>query len=90
MKPIPFIQSNVILRRPPEMTEEECQDMEVCVTVDDSGNQLTISKWEVTEEDIDNIRKNGGIFVGIIGNLIPPIFLSSVNILPEPFDPENN
>jgi len=67
--PIPFKQANQILRRPESMTAEECCSLEVCNTGDGF-----ISRWQLEDREIEELKRNGGkIYIVIWGQIHPPI-----------------
>ena len=74
--PIGFSQANQILGRPPSMTAAECSSLEVY-----RDEKMTISKWQLSDEELEELKRNGGkLFVSVLGTLHPPI-------LPSPLDP---
>ena len=70
--PIGFAEANDIIGRPPGTTPEQCKSLEV---YRDKHN--IVSRWQLTDEDIDELKKNGGkIYLCIWGKETPPVMLS--------------
>lgn len=65
--PIPFKEANKILHRPSGMSAEECASIE-CY----QDSTYTITRWQLTDDDIDLLGKNKGkIYLLIVGNMQP-------------------
>ena len=83
MKPIEFPESNTILNKPDEMTDEECMPLPVCVCRDSEDLPLIISCWEPTPEEWNALRKQGRIYIAIVSEEYhPPLIVFPGN----PFD----
>ncbi len=75
MIPIGFRNANKILNRPADMTAVECTSIEVY-----ADEHVVISKWQFTEEELEEIKANGGkVFLGVRGSTMPPVFLTSID-----------
>lgn len=73
--PIGFPQANCILARPPDMAEEECASLEVF-----RNGEVCVSKWQLTDEELEALRKNGGkVFVLVWGATQPPVAITPIN-----------
>jgi hypothetical protein len=83
MNAVKFEQANVLMKRPPNMTEEQCADVPVCVTKGQSGIPVVISCWQLTEADIKQLRKTRRLYLGVMGTTMPPVFLDPES----PFSP---
>ena len=69
MKPIQFKEANCNLLKPKGMTDEECVDLPVFK----DGEQI-ISKWKLTQREIDNVINYGYIWIRVISaETHPPI-----------------
>lgn len=69
MKPIQFPESNMVLNKPENMTDEECSSLPIF-----TGNSQCISCWELDEEELELIQKTGKIYISVFsGNTQPPI-----------------
>lgn len=67
--PIPFRQANQILRRPDGMTSEECASLEVF-----NDGKLIASRWQLDDDEIEELKRNGGkLYLIIWGQMHPPI-----------------
>ncbi|MCK5607126.1 hypothetical protein KAR91_34905 [Candidatus Pacearchaeota archaeon] len=69
MKPIEFDEQSAVLGKPASMTDKECSSLP-CFR--DGVN--VISKWELTEEELEEIKKTKCIYVNVLsGKSSPPI-----------------
>ena len=80
MKPVPFPQSNAVLKAPEGL--KDCQDLYVHKTQSE-GNPVIISCWELEEGDLEKIQKSGKVFFWAWGYNQPPVAISADN----PFEP---
>ena len=65
---IGFREANCILERPKGMTAEECSSLEVY-----RDGQYVISRWQLTDEELDELKRNGGkVYLLILGATMPP------------------
>ena len=86
MKPIQFPESNIVLNKPDEMTDEECMPLPVCVCRDSEDLPLIISCWEPTPEEWNALRKQGRIYIAIVSEEYhPPLIVFPGN----PFDADS-
>jgi hypothetical protein len=72
MKPIEFKEQNEVLAKPPNMTDKECQSLNVFT----DGKQ-SVSCWEITDEELKEIIKTKKIWLGVIGNAHPLVFIEA-------------
>lgn len=73
MEPIGFEEVNKVLQKPPTMTDEQCQPLPVF-----SNDIECVSKWELSDTDIENIKKYKCIWLRILsGKTQPPVALST-------------
>ena len=83
MKPIEFPESNIVLNKPDEMTDEECMPLPVCVCRDVDDLPLIISCWKPTPEEWDTLCEQGRIYIAIVSEEYhPPLIVFPGN----PFD----
>ena len=72
---IGFAQANLLLARPPSMSQEECHDLEVF-----SNGNVCISKWQLDDSEIEQLKKNGyKLYIHVIGITQPPVYVSSLD-----------
>jgi hypothetical protein len=82
MKPVPFDQANLFLKRPPGMTEEECGDLPV--HRDERG--ICVSCWELDGDELMKILETKQVWLWVFGGgSQPPVALSPDN----PFESED-
>jgi hypothetical protein len=79
MFPTSFDQSNTILDKPQELTRDECQPLNVCLTNLDNGNPVIISCWKMTKEELEEINKTGRVWLVVLGCMMPVIAVIGVN-----------
>lgn len=72
------------MKRPEGMTEEQCYDIPACICKSADDFTMVITKWELTEEELAIIIKTKSIFLGIIGDSMPPVFLEVKNLFYNP------
>ena len=89
MVPTSFDESNMVLNRPPDMTDEQCGPLSVWV-----GNvtgpvgdvqPTVVSCYKLTADELEEIRRTGRIWLGVLGNTMPPVWLTTHS----PFQPTN-
>lgn len=66
-----FDESNHVLGRPPSMTDEQCDPLSVFM-----GNDVVISCWKLTKEELEMINKTGRVWLWVMGDTMPPVALS--------------
>lgn len=76
--PIPFSQSNRCLK-PPEGAEARCSELDIYVHPD---SPEMLSKWKLSQDEIDNINRTGVIWLWVMGTRHPPVVLTTK----DPFD----
>jgi hypothetical protein len=74
-----FEQSNQVLSAPEGMTHEEVNPLSVCITTDEAGLPLVISCWKVTADELIEIARTGRIWLGVVGQTMPPVWLMGTN-----------
>ncbi len=80
MKAVDFEHANITMQKPEGMSEEDCYDVRACVCLSTNDLPMVVTKWEITEEDIEKIRKMGGVYLGIVGSTMPPAFVTADDI----------
>jgi hypothetical protein len=70
MYPIGFKESNFVLGRPGNMTDEECDQLPIY-----RDGLHCISCWKLSQEEMDLIQKTGCVYIAILsGETQPPMF----------------
>lgn len=80
MTPAPFPESNAVFRRPPDMHEQQCQDVGAYWGEIQGGSldgqRVVVVAWQPSPEEIAAIQAGKPVFLSTIGGL-PPHFLST-------------
>lgn len=76
MNPINFEQVNEIMGPPEGMTEEECSDLPVA-HVQAQEQEVFISCWEMSEEELQILIQTRKIWVWQFGDHVQPISISA-------------
>lgn len=81
MVPADFAESNGVLSRPPDMTDEECDPL--CVLHSNLPDQtpVVVSCWKVTKEELEEIQRTGRVWLIVVGHTMPPVILSGIKPL---------
>lgn len=86
MLPTTFKGSNFIFKKPKDWTDEQCTDLPVFkgTSKDEDGidSPVIISCWKFSKEDLEEIQKNGCIYLSIAGTAMPPVSLFTENPFP--------
>lgn len=83
MKPRPFPQSNITMNPPPGM--DNCDPLQTFVGHETDGTIVTISHWQMSAEELDEVNRNGGrVWVRVVAAPTPPISVEVFN----PFEPQ--
>lgn len=61
---------------PPKGEEENCDRLRVHFFRGVDGNDVIISKWELSQSEIDEVVKTCSVYVGIMGVSQPPMWLT--------------
>lgn len=77
MHPSTFLESNVILKAPKDMPN--CTDLEVWQGRNDGGDDVTISCWKPTEEEIEYLKNGGSVYLIVNGFIFFPTALICFN-----------
>ena len=70
MNPIEFKEQNKVFTKPENMTDKECKSLPVLT----DGKQ-SVSCWELTDEKLEEIKKTKKVYLGVLGQGHPPVFL---------------
>lgn len=76
MKPIRTDTTNAVY------TLEGCNDLPVTKYINAGNKEPGVeSCWELDEEDLENIKKDGKIYLYIQGTVIPPVLLTTESMV---------
>lgn len=78
MIPCSFEQSNRVLDGPPGI---ECDPLSICDVVFDDGRVGILSCFKFTEEEWEEVKKTGRVWLLVSGSSMPPVSLSGKEIL---------
>lgn len=74
MHPVGFKESNFVLGKPADMTDEECDQLPVF-----RDGVHCISCWKLSPEEMELIHKTGCVYIGVMsGGTQPPIFATVI------------
>lgn len=76
MKGVTFKDQNCVFGKPENMTDEECSSLPVKRTYKDGYDSLE-SVFELSDEELEIIKKSKRIRLGIIGQGMPPVYLQA-------------
>jgi hypothetical protein len=77
MIPANFDEANGQLGPPEGMSEDECHTLRVWRGPrEGDGAPMVISCWKPTQEELKEIQRTGRVWLWIMGNTMPPAFIS--------------
>lgn len=75
-EPIKFQQANDVLLPPENMTEEQCATLPIFRgKTSDMISDCVVSCWQLSDEELEEVKRTGKVFVGALGKTHPPIFI---------------
>jgi len=75
MRAVEFDEQNFILSKPKSMSDEDCAPLPIF-----RDGKTVVSCWELSYEDMQEIKKTGRIYLGVLsGSTQPPVWLSVEN-----------
>lgn len=77
--PVDFPESNVLLRPPPGIPEEECGCLYVHASPE--TNQW-ISCWQLSREELAEVLRSGRVYLHVFGGNHPPVAISGIRPFP--------
>lgn len=80
-----FKESNVVLDKPPGMTDDDCYSLSVFRGVNTNGIPIVISCWKLSQEELEEFNKTKRIYLMVCGQSMPPVALMAKS----PFKEEN-
>lgn len=70
--PIGFREANGIIQRPTNLSAVECSSLELF-----RDGKYCISRWQLTDEELEELKRNGGkIYLEVMGVTQPPVLIS--------------
>jgi len=75
MVPCSFAESNDFLSKPNGMSDEECAPLSILRVVTQNGAPMVVSCWKMTQEELDEVKKTGRVWLAIYGLSMPPAAL---------------
>ena len=77
-QPSSFDESNHVLGRPEDMTDEQCGPLSVQIAQYSNGMLVIISCWKLTAEELIEVNKTGRIWLTVVGNRMPPVMVDGI------------
>lgn len=81
-KAIPFKEANIEMKAPPGM-EDLVEDVQVFGVKGPRNSNLYFTCWALTDAEIEEVKRTGVIWVGIMGGPMQPVMVSGT----KPFTP---
>jgi hypothetical protein len=79
MLPVDFTERNFVFTKPNDMTDEQCSDLPVFKGQTSDGFPCIVSCWKLSKEDLEEVTKNGVVYLSITGHGMPPVSLFTEN-----------
>lgn len=73
LKPIQTDETNITF------VAEGCGDLPATKAYDENGATYIITAWEISPDELKKLQETGIIYLSVIGNGIPPVFLTADN-----------
>lgn len=77
MFPTDFDQSNKVFDKPQSMTRDECEAVNCFVGKDVAGQDVILTCWKPTREELEEINRTGRVWCYHYGNYLQPHSLRS-------------
>lgn len=74
-----FDEENTVLDSPRGMTPDECEPLSAWIGHLESGTPVIISCWKPTEEEWQEMRRTGRVWIMVLGHVMPPIAPMGIN-----------
>lgn len=75
--PAGFDEHNTVFGPPKGKTEDEVGSIQAFRGVSTEGDPIVITRWRVTKEVLEDIAKNGEVWLTIYGTTMVPVSLST-------------
>lgn len=76
MDAVEFKEQNLVFRKPNDMTDKQCRSLPVYKGKTDEGYPIIVSCWKLSEEDLEEVKKSGLIYLSMLSEGIQPVALS--------------
>ena len=73
MIPTHFKEENFTFTKPESMDDNECGPLPVHKGEDTDGYPVIISSWQLTPEEMEEIKTTGKVWLVITGTRMPPV-----------------
>lgn len=77
--PAAFDESNLVLDRPPGMSADDCEPLNVFSGVQEGGLPVVVSCFKVTAEELAEIQRTGRIWLIVYGRTMQPAAVCGVS-----------
>lgn len=78
-EPCDFPESNHVFDKPVDMNRDQCEPLNVRLMVTwPSGFPCILSCWKLTQEELDEINKTGRIWISILSQGMPPVWITGI------------
>lgn len=84
MRAIDFPESNIVLGKPRDMTDEQCSSVQALKGTDIDGIDFILTVWQPNHEDIQAINAGRPVLLKICGQGMPPVCLYTYDECGEP------
>jgi len=88
MKPVTFKEANMKFVAP--VDQPEVGDLPAFVGNNQEGSPVIISKWELSEAEVQEIIKNKSIYLVVAGQGMPPLSMHTETVFSPIIQEENN
>jgi hypothetical protein len=76
-EPASFAESNGVLSRPPDMTDDECAPLSI-LRASIGPYPAVISCWKLTAEELAEINRTGRVWLVVLGETMPPVMVEGL------------
>lgn len=84
MRPVDFEGSNIVMGKPPGMSDEQCSSVPALVATDTDGFNFTLLCFMPSYEDIQAINEGRPICLKILSVPMPPVAMYTLDADGEP------
>lgn len=81
-----FDEANLVLQPPADMTVDECTPLNVWHGSYPGGQPVVISCWKLTQEELEEFKRTGRIWLHVFGATMPPVYLGANHPFKEKHD----
>ena len=79
MVPASFEESNAIIGPPDHISPDVLAPLSAFMGHDIYGTPVVITCWKLTEEEVEEFRRTGRVWLVAVGHTIPPVQLSTLS-----------